>query len=92
LGYNEKAGNRKDSFEMERIIMNEKIGQVAGQIWQVLAKSQEPLSLTTLAKKADTTSQMTQMALGWLAREGKLKFEEKGKSFYVSLSASMCCS
>ena len=72
--------------------MHDKIGQAAGQIWQTLSKSQEPLSVSVLSKKADTNSQMTQMALGWLAREGKLKFEEKGKTLYVSLSGSVCCS
>jgi hypothetical protein len=35
---------------------------------------------------------MTQMALGWLAREGKLKFEEKGKTLYVSLCTAGVCS
>lgn len=72
--------------------MNDKIGQAAGQIWQVLSKSQEPMSIAALSKKADINSQMTQMALGWLAREGKLKFEEKGKTLCVSLSTAGCCS
>lgn len=72
--------------------MNEKIGQAAGQIWQVLSKSQEPVSIAALSKKADISSQMTQMALGWLSREGKLKFEEKGKTLTVSLSTVGCCS
>jgi hypothetical protein len=72
--------------------MNEKIGQAAGQIWQVLSTSQEPVSIAALSKKVDISSQMTQMALGWLAREGKLKFEEKGKTVTVSLSAIGCCS
>jgi predicted transcriptional regulator len=79
-------------YKMEINAMNEKIGQTAGQIWQILAKSPEPVTLTTLAKKADTNSQMTQMALGWLAREGKLKFEEKGKTLYVSLCTAGVCS
>jgi len=72
--------------------MNEKIGQAAGQIWKVLSTSQEPVSIAALSKKADINSQMTQMALGWLAREGKLKFEEKGKTLSVSLSTTGCCS
>jgi hypothetical protein len=72
--------------------MNEKIGQAAGQIWQILAANQEPISIAALSKKANTTSQMTQLALGWLAREGKLNFVEKGKTLTVSLSAAGCCS
>jgi predicted transcriptional regulator len=72
--------------------MNEKIGQAAGQIWKVLSANPEPISVTNLSKKADISSQMTQMALGWLAREGKVKFEEKGKTLSVSLSTTGCCS
>jgi predicted transcriptional regulator len=72
--------------------MNEKIGQAAGQIWQELSKVQEPVSVTALSKKANINSQMAQMALGWLAREGKVRFEEKGKTISVSLSTAGCCS
>jgi len=71
--------------------MNGKIGQAAGQIWQTLAKSKEPITLATLPKKADVNAQLAQMALGWLAREGKIKLEEKGKIVFVSLSPSECC-
>lgn len=72
--------------------MNEKIGKAAGQVWQVLSKSSEPVSITVLSKKADLNSQMTCMALGWLAREGKLNFVDKGKTLTVSLSTAGCCS
>ncbi len=71
--------------------MNGKIGQAAGQIWQILAKSKEPITLATLPKRADVNAQLAQMALGWLAREGKIKLEEKGKIVFVSLSPSECC-
>jgi hypothetical protein len=71
--------------------MQEKIGQAAGQLWQILAKSKEAVTLATLPKKADLSAQLTQMALGWLAREGKVKFEEKGKTVFVSLTSSNCC-
>lgn len=71
--------------------MHDKIGHAAGQIWQVLAKSKEPVTLATLPKKADVNAQLAQMALGWLAREGKIKLEEKGKTIFVSLCSSGCC-
>lgn len=65
--------------------MQDKIGQAAGQIWQFLATSQEPVSVSALSKKMDLSSQMTAMGLGWLARENKLRFDEKGKTLIVSL-------
>jgi hypothetical protein len=76
---------------MEYKTMHDKIGQAAGQIWQILAKSKEPITLATLPKRADVNAQLAQMALGWLAREGKVKLEEKGKIVFVSLSPSECC-
>jgi hypothetical protein len=72
--------------------MHDKIGQAAGQIWQTLAKSQEPVNIAVVARKADVNAQLAPMALGWLAREGKLKFEEKGKMLFVSLTTSEVCS
>ena len=71
--------------------MHDKIGQAAGQIWKILATSKEPMTLATLPKRADVNAQLAQMALGWLAREGKIKLEEKGKTVFVSLSPSECC-
>lgn len=65
--------------------MQEKIGQAAGQIWKFLAENPEPVSISALAKKTALNSQMTTMALGWLARENKLLFAEKGKTLLVSL-------
>jgi len=77
---------------METNTMHDKIGQAAGQIWQTLAKSQEPVNIAVVARKADVNAQLAPMALGWLAREGKLKFEEKGKMLFVSLTTSEVCS
>ncbi|HML75346.1 MAG TPA: winged helix-turn-helix domain-containing protein [Anaerohalosphaeraceae bacterium] len=71
--------------------MQEKIGQAAGAVWQYLAQSQEPVSLATLAKKADLNSQTAAMAIGWLARENKLVFQEKGKTLLVSLASACTC-
>jgi hypothetical protein len=73
--------------------MQEKIGQAAGQIWQCLATTSEPVSVSALSKKTNLNSQMTTFGLGWLARENKLRFEEKGKTLYVSLvETGVCCS
>jgi|FrelakmetLWP11LW_1041352.scaffolds.fasta_scaffold58261_2 DNA-binding transcriptional regulator GbsR (MarR family) len=73
--------------------MQEKIGQAAGQIWGILASTSEPVSVSALSKKTDLSSQMTALGLGWLARENKLRFEEKGKTLLVSLVGSgACCS
>lgn len=72
--------------------MNEIIGKAAGQIWQSLAKDNTPISIASLAKKTTLSSAMVTMAIGWLAKEGKLVFEEKGKQVLVSLCPSEVCS
>ncbi|MEN6306481.1 MAG: winged helix-turn-helix domain-containing protein [Anaerohalosphaeraceae bacterium] len=71
--------------------MQEKIGQAAGAVWLFLSQSQEPVSLATLAKKVDLNSQTAAMAIGWLARENKLVFQEKGKTVFVSLVSGCTC-
>lgn len=65
--------------------MQDKIGQAAGQIWQYLSSNSEPVSISALSKKSGLNAQMTALGLGWLARENKLKFEDKGKAQLVSL-------
>jgi hypothetical protein len=65
--------------------MQEKIGQAAGAVWQYLATNPEPVSVAVLAKKVDLSSQMVSLALGWLARENKIQFAEKGKTLLVNL-------
>ncbi len=71
--------------------MNEIIGKAAGQIWHYLADNNAPISIASLAKKTELSSTMATMAVGWLAKEGKLVFEEKGKQMLVSLCPSEVC-
>jgi len=60
-----------------------KIGENAGICWQALqggALTTKALKKTTKLKEADMN-----LALGWLAREGKLAFEVKENDTLVSL-------
>lgn len=65
--------------------MNEKIGQAAGIIWHLLAAAANPINITDIPKRTNLTSLMAYQGLGWLAREGKLEYTQKGRSIYVSL-------
>lgn len=51
------------------------IGEAAGQIWKTLA-AKGPLSLTKLLKESTIPRDLALQAVGWLAREDKLQFEE----------------
>jgi hypothetical protein len=64
--------------------MRDEIGNAAGVVWGVLDREGE-LTLTALKDRSGLSDQMVSMALGWLAREGKLTFLKEGRATRVSL-------
>lgn len=69
---------------------SKKIGQAAGQIWHMLSTASEKVNIADVAKRTKLTSQLAYQGLGWLAREGKIEYEQKGRTIYVSLAPSEC--
>ena len=66
-------------------MLNARIGEAAGVVWKTL-KGKGPAPLAGLAKAAGVDADLAQMAVGWLAREGKLSFKDEGrKGVTVSL-------
>ncbi|MDR1516817.1 MAG: winged helix-turn-helix domain-containing protein [Dysgonamonadaceae bacterium] len=65
--------------------MIEKIGSNAGKVWSLLDETgrQEVKELKKASKLSDKD---LYAALGWLAREGKVLFEEVEKELFVSLN------
>lgn len=59
------------------------IGDTAGQVWHVLSSG--PQTVANLKKAIDAPSDLVLAAIGWLAREGKLKFDSSGRSVTISL-------
>jgi hypothetical protein len=60
------------------------VGEAAGNIWRTLDE-EGPLSITALKKQIDSPDAVFYMALGWLAREDKLKIEAEGRGYRVEL-------
>lgn len=60
------------------------IGLIAGKIWQTL-DAEGPLSLGKLVKKVGVPRDSVMQGLGWLAREGKIRIVEQGRSRIVLL-------
>jgi len=60
------------------------IGLIAGKIWQTL-DAEGPLSFGKLVKKVGVPRDSVMQGLGWLAREGKIRIVEQGRSRIVSL-------
>jgi len=61
-----------------------KIGENAGRIWGALQEG--ALDLKALKKATKLKNEELYLALGWLAREGKLTFEEKEADTIVALA------
>ena len=65
--------------------MLEKIEQCAERTWHALGKAGE-LNVLRLSEHIEERSVVTYQALGWLAREGKIRYGLKGNQVYVSLT------
>jgi hypothetical protein len=64
-------------------MLNEKIGSNAGLVWAALENGE--LSVKAVKKATKLAEKDLNLALGWLAREGKLKFNEVEGELFVSL-------
>jgi DeoR/GlpR family transcriptional regulator of sugar metabolism len=60
------------------------IGNIAGDIWRVL-NEKGVLSISGVVSEINASQSTVYMGLGWLAREGKLEFVNKGRSVFVRL-------
>ena len=61
------------------------IGTVAGWVWHYL-HDHGPVTLSKLAREIYAPRDLVMQALGWLARENKVKFHEGKRSKLVSLA------
>ncbi|MFH1375010.1 MAG: winged helix-turn-helix domain-containing protein [bacterium] len=62
--------------------MEQKIGETAGKIWKELSKSGE-MAISQVPKAIKERDTISYLAMGWLAREGKLIFRTKGNKTLV---------
>ena len=62
----------------------ESIGDTAGVVWHTL-NEHGPLPLTKLVDEAGAPKDLALLALGWLAREGKITIEESGRKKIIAL-------
>ena len=64
--------------------MIEKIGTNAGKVWTQLDEAGRQ-NVKEVKKSTKLTEKDLYAAIGWLAREGKIRLEEVGKDLYISL-------
>jgi hypothetical protein len=60
------------------------VGAAAGRIWSYLEKH-GPSPVPRVVRGVEGSRELVWMGLGWLAREGKLGFQEEGRRRLVSL-------
>lgn len=68
--------------------MMSRIGETAGAIWATL-QTDGPMSLSRLVKQIGLPRDQVMQAIGWLAREDKLAFEDNGRNRLVCLREAM---
>lgn len=66
--------------------MEDAIGESAGKVWRYL-ETQGPRSVSQIQRGTGLSQSLTYLALGWLAREGKVRFEQEGRSLLVGVQA-----
>lgn len=64
--------------------MSDSIGSAAGVVWKFLDENGES-SVSKLTKETSLDTKLAQRAIGWLAAEGKLTFDMKGRTEVVAL-------
>jgi transcription initiation factor IIE alpha subunit len=60
------------------------IGQTAGMVYRLLEERKEATT-TELVRELKVPYDILQMALGWLAREDRIKFDQVRNSLKISL-------
>ena len=66
--------------------MKEKIGNDAGRLWKVLDEKGAKKIVKELKKATKLVDKEIYAAIGWLAREEKLVFDQEDDDLYISLS------
>ena len=64
--------------------MVDMIGDAAGKVWQAL-EGKDALSVPQLKKATGADEKVLWLALGWLAREGKISIAKNKASIKISL-------
>ena len=60
------------------------IGEKAGLLWELIQAKGE-FNLTALKKQSKLDDKWLYLSLGWLAREGKLRFTQDKRQTMISL-------
>jgi len=65
--------------------MEQMIGEAAGKIWKHLDGGPE-VAISQVPSLINAKEPLSYLAIGWLAREGKLRFEVLGNRTFISIA------
>ena len=70
---------------VESASLIDQIGETAGEVWHTLLEHGQ-LTITQLTKEIDAPRDRVMQAIGWLAREDKIRVEEQARKKVISLA------
>ena len=75
---NKIAKDDKGCYKLDTTNLTSKIGITAGRVWKIMDIWGD-VEFSTITRLADVDSEDVYTALGWLARENKIRINEKQK-------------
>ena len=84
LARENKIFKNKSIYELRETNLTEKIGGTAGKVWNALYTTQN-INVSSIAKISEITLKDAYSALGWLAREDKIKTNWDNKQIKFEL-------
>lgn len=76
------TSNAASSSDSNTVV--DQIGEMAGIVWHVL-RDEGPMSLAKLVRTVSAPRDLVHQAVGWLAREEKVRIDEVKRSRQVAL-------
>ena len=78
LARENKISRQQDFYKLENTNLEPEIGAHAGKIWKILDIWGEA-DIETIKRLSDLDENQVHLAIGWLAKEEKIKLDEKNR-------------
>ena len=78
LARENKISRQQDWYKLENTNLDSEIGTHAGRIWKILDIWGEA-DIETIKRLSDLDENQVNLAIGWLAKEDKIKLDEKNR-------------
>jgi hypothetical protein len=78
LARENKISKQQDWYKLENTNLDSEIGTHAGRIWKILDIWGEA-DIETIKRLSDLDENQVHLAIGWLAKEDKIKIDEKNR-------------